>query len=52
MSKPFASLQGFKAVLALRADVEGQWGGHAPAPDKYIDLGYYERALKLAGGGM
>jgi hypothetical protein len=40
-------LEGFKAVLALRAEIEGQWGGKAPAPDKYIDLGYYERAMKL-----
>lgn len=24
----------------------------ARAPDKYIDLGYYERALKLAGARM
>jgi ABC-type nitrate/sulfonate/bicarbonate transport system substrate-binding protein len=40
-------LEGFKAVLALRAEIEGQWGGKPPAPDKYIDLGYYERAMKL-----
>jgi ABC-type nitrate/sulfonate/bicarbonate transport system substrate-binding protein len=40
-------MEGFKAVLALRAEIEGQWGGKAPAPDKYIDLGYYERAMKL-----
>jgi len=45
-------MEGFKAVLALRAEIEGQWGGHAPAPDKYIDLGYYDRALKLAGRKM
>jgi len=42
-------MDGFKAVLALRAEIEGQWGGKAPAPDKYVDLGYYERALKLVG---
>jgi len=41
-------MEGFKAVLALRAEMEGQWGGKAPAPDRYIDLGYYERALALA----
>lgn len=40
-------LEGFKAVLALRAEIEGQWGGKAPAPDRYIDMGYYDRALKL-----
>ncbi|TMH40039.1 MAG: ABC transporter substrate-binding protein [Betaproteobacteria bacterium] len=40
-------MDGFRAVLALRAEIEGQWGGKPPAPDKYIDLGYYERAMKL-----
>jgi hypothetical protein len=24
---------------------EGQWGGNPPAPDKYIDLSYYSKAL-------
>lgn len=37
-------MEGFKAVLALRAEMEGQWGGHPPSPAKYLDLGYYERA--------
>ena len=45
-------MDGFQAVLALRAEIEGQWGGKAPAPDKYLDLGYYERALKLVGRSM
>ena len=40
---------GFGNVLALRAEIEGQWGGKPPAPDRFIDLGYYERALALAG---
>jgi hypothetical protein len=40
-------MEGFKAVLALRAEIEGQWGGRAPAPEKYIDLGYYDRAMNL-----
>ncbi|MGE5095254.1 MAG: ABC transporter substrate-binding protein [Betaproteobacteria bacterium] len=39
-------MEGFKAVLALRAEIEGQWGGKPPAPDKYLDLGHYERAMK------
>ena len=39
--------EGFRNVLALRAEIEGQWGGTPPAPDKYLELGYYERALKL-----
>lgn len=42
-------LDGFRAILALRAEIEGQWGGKAPAPDRYLDLGYYERAMKLLG---
>ena len=42
-------LQGFRNVLALRAEMEGQWDGKAPAPEKYIDLSYYQRALALTG---
>jgi ABC-type nitrate/sulfonate/bicarbonate transport system substrate-binding protein len=38
-------LDGFKNVLKLRADVEGQWGGHPPSPDKYYDPSYYDAAL-------
>jgi ABC-type nitrate/sulfonate/bicarbonate transport system substrate-binding protein len=38
-------LKGFANVLKLRAEVEGQWGGHAPAPEKYYDPSYYEAAL-------
>lgn len=37
--------EGFKNVLKLRADVEGTWGGKPPAPEKYYDLSYYEKAL-------
>jgi ABC-type nitrate/sulfonate/bicarbonate transport system substrate-binding protein len=39
------NMQGFLNVLKLRAEIEGQWGGHPPAPDKYIDLSYYNTAL-------
>ncbi len=38
------NMDGFKNVLALRAEIEG--GMPAP-PDRYIDLSYYERAMKL-----
>jgi NitT/TauT family transport system substrate-binding protein len=38
-------LDGFKNVLQLRAEIEGQWGGHPPAPEKYYDSSYYEAAL-------
>jgi ABC-type nitrate/sulfonate/bicarbonate transport system substrate-binding protein len=40
-------LEGFKAVLQLRAEIEGQWSGKPPAPERYIDLSHYARALKL-----
>ncbi len=37
---------GFQAVLAIRAEMEGMWGGVPPAPDKYLDLTYYDKALQ------
>jgi len=38
-------IDGFKNVLKLRADMLGTWGGTPPAPDKYLDFSYYQRAL-------
>ncbi len=38
-------MDGMHTVLALRAEIEGQWGGKPPAADKYVDLSYYRRAL-------
>jgi ABC-type nitrate/sulfonate/bicarbonate transport system substrate-binding protein len=38
-------MEGFKNVLKLRAEIEGQWGGKPPAPDKFIDLSYYNKAI-------
>jgi hypothetical protein len=38
-------MQGFRNVLALRAEIEGQWGGKAPDPARFIDLSLYNRAL-------
>jgi ABC-type nitrate/sulfonate/bicarbonate transport system substrate-binding protein len=38
-------LEGFKNVLKLRAEILGQWSGTPPAPDKYLDFSYYQRAL-------
>ena len=38
-------MQGFKNVLKLRAELEGQWGGNPPPPEKYIDLSYYNGAV-------
>ena len=37
-------LDGFRNVLKIRAEVLGSWGGTPPAPDRYLDLGYWERA--------
>ena len=37
--------EGFRNVLALRAEIEGAWGGTPPASSRYVDLVYYERAL-------
>ncbi len=37
--------EGFKNVLAIRAKVEGQSGGTPPAPEKYVDLGYWRKAV-------
>ena len=39
-------MDGFRSVLALRAEIEGSWGGKAPPPDRYVDLSYYEGAMK------
>jgi ABC-type nitrate/sulfonate/bicarbonate transport system substrate-binding protein len=38
------SKEGFDNVLALRQEIEG---GPPPSPAKYLDLSYYDRALKL-----
>ena len=38
-------MEGFKNVLKLRAEIEGQWSGEPPAPDKYFDLSYYNKAI-------
>src|SRR5919109_2385713 len=38
------NMAGFRNVLALRAEIEGSWGGKAPSPERYVDLSFYERA--------
>jgi ABC-type nitrate/sulfonate/bicarbonate transport system substrate-binding protein len=43
-------MDGLRNVLALRAEMQGAWGGKAPAPDQYVDLSYYQRALTALGG--
>jgi len=42
-------MEGFRKVLSLRAEIEGQWGGKPPAPDKYLDLSYYDKAVAGVG---
>ena len=39
------NVDGFRNVLKLRAEMLGTWGGKPPAPEKYLDFSYYERAL-------
>ena len=38
-------IQAFENVLKLRAEIEGQWGGHPPLAEKYYDPAYYQAAL-------
>ena len=38
--------EGFKAMLAIRAEMEGMWGGTPPAPGKYLDLTHFDKALQ------
>jgi ABC-type nitrate/sulfonate/bicarbonate transport system substrate-binding protein len=45
-------LEGFKNVLKLRAEIEGSWGGHPPAPEKYYDASYYDAALAKVMKGV
>ena len=40
-------VQRFSNLLKFRAEVEGSWGGKAPAPDRYYDASYYEKALAM-----
>ena len=42
--------QGFATVLAIRAEMEGMWGGQPPSTGKYTDLTYYARALAAVVG--
>jgi ABC-type nitrate/sulfonate/bicarbonate transport system substrate-binding protein len=37
-------IEGFRNVLKLRAEHLGTWGGTPPAPEKYLDLSYYQKA--------
>jgi ABC-type nitrate/sulfonate/bicarbonate transport system substrate-binding protein len=39
--------QGFATLLAIRAEMEGQWGGLPPAQERFVDLQWYRRALQM-----
>jgi ABC-type nitrate/sulfonate/bicarbonate transport system substrate-binding protein len=41
-------MEGFRNLLALRAEIEGK-GTEARAPESYLDLSYYGRALAALG---
>jgi len=41
------SLDGFRNVLQLRADIEHTWKGEIPKPEKYYDSAYYKAAISL-----
>ncbi len=43
--------EGFRAVLALRAELEGYPDGRVPPADRYYDSQYYQRALVALGPG-
>jgi ABC-type nitrate/sulfonate/bicarbonate transport system substrate-binding protein len=38
-------IEGFNNVLKLRAELHGDCGGKPPAPEQYLDLSHYQRAL-------
>jgi ABC-type nitrate/sulfonate/bicarbonate transport system substrate-binding protein len=43
--------RGFAAVLAIRAELEGQWGGKPPAQERFVDLQWYQGALGILRRG-
>jgi ABC-type nitrate/sulfonate/bicarbonate transport system substrate-binding protein len=43
-------VEGFRNMLALRAEIERKPGTEAIAPERYVDLHYYDAAFKLVGG--
>ena len=43
-------VEGFRNMLALRAEIERKPGTEAVAPERYVDLHYYDAASKLVGG--
>lgn len=44
------NLDGLRSVLQLRADIERQWDGKPPPPDRFYDPAYYQAALARLSG--
>ena len=44
--RPLSPIAAADLREALRAEIEGSWGGKPPPPERYVDLSYYEAALK------
>jgi len=42
-------VEGFRNMLALRAEIERKPETQAAPPERYVDLHYYEGAMKLIG---
>jgi len=42
-------VEGFRNMLALRAEIERKPETSAASPERYVDLSYYERAVQLVG---
>ena len=42
-------VEGFRNMLALRAEIERKPDTEAVAPERYVDLHYYEGAVKMIG---
>ena len=38
-------MEGFRNVLRIRAEMLNTWNGPPPAPERYLDLSYWERAV-------
>jgi ABC-type nitrate/sulfonate/bicarbonate transport system substrate-binding protein len=43
-------VEGFRNMLALRAEIERKAETEAVSPERYVDLRYYDQAMRLVGG--
>jgi ABC-type nitrate/sulfonate/bicarbonate transport system substrate-binding protein len=44
--EPKFDVEAFRNSLALRAEIEGTWGGKPPEPERYYDLSHLQKALE------